>query len=219
MQLKKHQRKLAAKELRLLKLISKNRENELKSKNHLRIFLVSLIIGITFAFIASKLEDGFLLFLTGTIAVFAFAFFVFSIAPTIKERAVDRKFVRDLNIYIQNGLVSTSVINALNIAEAIEYEDESTLYIIEFEKDKILFYWDLDYSLYDKFPCLNFEIYDDEYYKFTNRQINFLSNKIDVELIDKNKKWNYLKKNGAPGHLEIINRNFENLVKEMKSNN
>lgn len=217
MQLKTTDRKLSAKELRLLKLVLNNRIEELQSKNHLRFFLVSLSIAIAFAGVAWSLNDGVFLFLTGTIAVFAFVAFIFSIVPTFKERIIERKFVNELEAYIKRGLVTVSQINAVNIAEVSEYESDSNLFIIEYEKDKILFYWDFKYSLYDKFPCEHFEIYDATFYKFADREINFLSPKIEAETIRLSEKSNYFVKSRKPAHLEIINRNFQELISEIKS--
>ncbi|MNJ97715.1 hypothetical protein D3C87_154680 [compost metagenome] len=217
MKLKTTDRKLSAKELRLLKLVLRNRIQELQSKNHLRFFLISLSIGITFACIAWMLKDGFFLFLTGTIAVFAFIAFIFSIAPTFKEKLVEKKTVNDLAAYIEKGVVTVSNINSLNIAEVSDHENESNLFIIEFEKDKILYYWDFKYSLYDKFPCEQFEIYDATFYKFANREINFLSPKIEVTTISLNKNSSYFNKFRKPAHMEIINKNFKELISEIKN--
>jgi hypothetical protein len=217
MSFKKTKRKLLAKERRLLNLILQNRKAELSPRKRFRFLLFSLFIGVIFGFIASRLEDGIFLFLTGTIAVFAFVAFVFSIKPYLDDAKEEKYFVKALEAYINNGIVETSVINALKIADAGVKEDESNLFIIEFEKDSILFYWDFKYSLFNKFPCLKFEIYDDDYYKFTDRPFNFLSEKIDPITISSKGEWNYIKQHLKPRQFEVRNINFEDLIKEINS--
>jgi hypothetical protein len=206
-------REFSAKERRLLKLILENRKRDLSPGNKIRFLLVSLIIGILFAAIASQLEDGILLFLAGTIAVFSFVIFVFSIKPFIQETKEEKHLVRKLETYIEKGTVQVVPINALNIAQAMGFKDETILYIIEFEKDKIFFYWDYKYSLLPKFPCLKFEIYDDEYYDLTNRQFNFLSKKIETIMMDGKFKGNHTK-SPIPGQFEIRITDFHNLINE-----
>jgi hypothetical protein len=100
------------------------------------------------------------------------------------------------------------------MAIAPEYEDESDLYIIEVSSNEVIYLWDTGYSLNKKFPCPDFEIYEEGFFKLTGRQIYPLSEKNQPVKIDKKAKWNFMKQYGAPGHLETEKINFDELLKK-----
>lgn len=115
---------------------------------------------------------------------------------------------------IDKGTVDICSINAKRIAIAKEYEDEGDLFIIECDTDKVLYLWDYDYNMQKNFPCLNFEIYEDNFFKLFGRQVYPLSERINPLTIDKKAKWNYMSKVGAPGHLQTENKNFDKVIEE-----
>jgi hypothetical protein len=110
--------------------------------------------------------------------------------------------------------VDTCHITAQRIAIAPEYEDEIDLYIIELNNEELLYLWDMEYNLKKKFPCLDFEIYEDNFFKLTGRQIYPLSEKIQPVKISNKVKWNFMKQYGAPGHLETEKVNFDELLEK-----
>jgi hypothetical protein len=120
--------------------------------------------------------------------------------------------LQKLNAIIQKGTVDTCLINSKRIAVAKEYEDEGDLFIIEYDDDKVLYLWDYDYNLRKKFPCLDFEIYEESLFKLLGRQVYPLSGPIKPLAIDKKAKWNYIKKIGAPGQLQTDSTNFEKII-------
>ena len=129
-------------------------------------------------------------------------------------RRKGKGFLQRLNAVIDKGTVDTCLINAKRIAVAKEYEDEGDLFIIECDTNKILYLWDYDYNLRKKFPCLDFEIYEDNFFKLIGRQVYTLSDRIEPLTIDKTAKWKYINKIGAPGHLQTDSINFDKLIEE-----
>lgn len=65
-----------------------------------------------------------------------------------------------------------------------------------------------------KLPCLDFEIYNENFYKLLGRQVYALSERIKPVTIDKKAKWSYMRKVGAPGHLQTESKNFDKLIEE-----
>ena len=132
-------------------------------------------------------------------------------------RRDSKDFLSRLTVVLQKGTVDTYLINAKRIAVAKEFEDEGDLFIIEYDTDKVLYLWDYDYNMQKKFPCLDFEIYEDSFFKLFGRQIYPLSDRIKPLTIDKKAKWNYMKKKGAAGHLETENVNFHKLIEDYRN--
>ena len=201
-------------ELRLLKTLKTQKEKEGGSKIKLYHFVIAGLLGVGFTYITTIIPDSLWTFLFGTLAIFCFAFIVFTPYEIYKMRRKGKDFLKLLNGYIDKGKVDTCLINAKRIAVAKEYEDEGDLFIIEWNADKVLYLWDYDYTLRKKFPCLDFEIYEDNFFKLFGRQVYPLSDRIKPLTIDKKAKWNYMSKIGAPGHLQTDNINFDKLVDE-----
>ncbi|MBX3255391.1 MAG: hypothetical protein KF862_14715 [Chitinophagaceae bacterium] len=201
-------------ELRLLKILKTQKEKEGGGKIRFYHFIIAGLLGVGFTYIATLLPDSFWTFLFGTLAVFSFAFIVFTPYEIYKMRRKGKDFLQRLNATINQGTVDTCLINAKRIAVAKEYEDEGDLFIIECDTDKVLYLWDYDYNLQKKFPCLDFEIYEDNFFKLFGRQVYPLSDRITPLTIDKKAKWNYMSKIGSPGHLQTENKNFDKLIEE-----
>ncbi|MBL7739272.1 MAG: hypothetical protein JNK14_08625 [Chitinophagaceae bacterium] len=201
-------------ELRLLKTLKTQREKESGGKIKFYHFVIAGFSGAGFTYLAALLPDSFWTFLFGTLAVFAFAFLVFTPYEIYKMRRKSKDFLQRLNATIDKGTVDTYLINTKRIAVAKEYEDEGDLFLIDYDNDKVLYLWDYDYNLRKKFPCLDFEIYEDNFFKLFGRQVYPLSDRIKPLTIDRKAKWSYMSKIGTPGHLQIDNTNFDKLVEE-----
>ena len=201
-------------ELRLLKTLRTKKEKEGGGKIKFYHFVIAGLFGAGCTYIAAILPDSFWTFLFGTIAVFSFAFIVFTPYEIYKMKRKHKDFLQRLTKAIDNNTVDTCPINAKRIAVAKEYEDEGDLFIIEYDTDKVLYLWDYDYNLKKKFPCLDFEIYEDNFFKLFGRQVYPLSDRISPLTIDKKAKWNYMSKIGAPGHLQSESKNFDKLIDE-----
>jgi len=201
-------------EQRLLKTLKTKKEKEGDSKIKFYHFLLAGLLGSSFTYIATLFPDSFWTFLFGTFAVFSFAFIVFAPYEIYKLKRKHRDFLQLLNTTIDKGTVDTCLIKAKRIALAKEYEDEGDLLIIEYDTDKVLYLWDYDYNLRKKFPCLDFEIYEENFFKIFGRQVYPLSERIKPLIIDKKTKWNYMRKIGAPGHLQTDSKNFDRLMEE-----
>jgi hypothetical protein len=199
-------------ELRLLKTLRTQKEKEGGGKIKFYHFVIAGLLGAAFTYIATLLPDSFWTFLFGTLAVFLFAFIIFSPYEIYKMRRKGKDFLQHLNATIDKGTVDTCLINAKRMAVAQEYEDEGDLFLIEYDTDKILYLWDYDYNLRKKFPCLDFEIYENNFFKLFGRQVYPLSDRIKPLTIDKKAKWNYMSKIGTPGHMETQNINFDKLI-------
>lgn len=199
-------------ELRLLKTLKTQKEKEVGGKIKIYHLVVAGLLGVGFTYIATLLPDSFWTFLFGTLAVFSLAFIVFTPYEIYKTRRKGRAFLQHLNVTIEKGTVDTCLINAKRIAVAKEYEDEGDLFIIEYDPDKVLYLWDYDYNLQKKFPCLDFEIYEEDFATFFGRQVYPLSDRIKPVIIGNKAKWNYMKKMGAPGNLEMAHVSFDKLI-------
>ena len=201
-------------ELRLLKTLRTQKEKKDDGKIKFYHFVIAALLGAGCTYIAATLPDSFWIFLFGTIAVFSFAFMVFTPYEIYKLKRKHKDFLQRLTKAIDKNTVDTCRINAKRIAVAKEYEDEGDLFIIEYDTDKVLYLWDHDYNLKKKFPCLDFEIYEDNFFQLFGRQVYPLSDRISPLTIDKKAKWNYMNKIGAPGHLQSESKNFDKLIDE-----
>ena len=201
-------------EIRILNFLAKKKEREFRQKTKYHYYFIVGFLAIGFSYLALIIKSDFLVFLFGTIAVFAYGYVIFIPYEIYKKRKHLKSYLLSLNSYIEKGTITTCLINSIRIARADEFEDESDLYIVEYEKDKILYLWDTDFDLKKRFPCLNFEIYEEDFCKLTGRQIYSLSEKIKPLIIDKKAKWDYMQRNGAPSHLETESISFDKLIKE-----
>jgi len=217
MNIPKTERLFYADEQRILKTIQAKKSKELEEQIKYHYFIIFGASGIALTYLATIIKIGFLVFIFGTLAVFAYAFIVFMPYQFYKERKRIKTFLDELNSFINKGTVNTHLIKAKRIALAKEYEDEGDLFIIEYENDKVIYLWDYDYNLKKKFPCLDFEIYEDRFFKLLGRQIYPLSKPIIPVLIDKKAKWNYMCKVGASAHLETENISFDKLIADYNS--
>ncbi|MDQ2657158.1 MAG: hypothetical protein M3Y60_07025, partial [Bacteroidota bacterium] len=153
-------------------------------------------------------------FILGTLALFCFAYAVIMPYERYKEIRKARRAINKVEGILDAGKVEVTPVKAKRIAVAKEYEDEGDLYIVEMENSQVLYLWDTEYNLHKNFPCLEFEIYEDEFYKVIGRQINPLSEKIKPVIIPEESKWNYLGKTD-PQHMEVERKNFDKLVDKM----
>ncbi|MCC6372171.1 MAG: hypothetical protein IT236_14300 [Bacteroidia bacterium] len=201
-------------ELRVLKTLKTNKEKQGRSKIKFYHFIIAAFIGAGFTCITTIIPDSFWTLLFGTLAVLAFTFIVFAPYEIYKSKKQEREFLQSVGLYIERGTVDTFIVNASRIAIADEFEDESDLYIIEIGPEKLLYLWDSAYTMNKKFPCLNFEVYEENFFKLFGRQIYTLSERINPIKIDKKAKWNYMKKFGAPDLLTIETKNFDELIEE-----
>jgi hypothetical protein len=193
-------------ELRILKTLKTQKEKETSRKIKFYHFLIAGLIGAGFAYVTTIIPDSFWTFLFGTVAVFAFGFIVFMPYEIYKQKNRHKLFLRQLSAVIEKGTVDTCLVNAKRIAIAPD-EDESDLYIFELKANT-------EYNLNKKFPCLDFEIYEDSFFKLIGIQLYSLSEKVQPVKIDKKAKWNFMKTYGASGHLEIEKANFDELLQK-----
>jgi hypothetical protein len=205
-------------ELKLLKKLVAQNEKMANRKIKFSHLIIAGVIGIGCAYVAIKISESFWTFLFGTLGVFAFSFIVFMPYEIYKLTKEHKIILNQLNEIIDKGVVRTCRISAERIAIAPEYEDESDLYIIELNKNEVLYLWDIGYNLNKKFPCSDFEIYENPFFEFTGNQIYPLSDKIKPLKIDRKVKWDFIKKFGVPGNLEIRESTFDEIFK-LKENN
>ncbi|MDQ8011684.1 MAG: hypothetical protein REI96_04500 [Flavobacterium nitrogenifigens] len=200
-------------ELKLLKKLVAQNEKKAKRKIKFSHLIIAGGIAIGCAYIAVNITESFWTFLFGTISIFALAFIMFVPYEIYKLTKEYKIVLNQLNTIIDKGVVHTCRISAQRIAIASEYEDESDLYIIELNKNEVLYLWDIGYNLNKKFPCSDFEIYENTFFDCTNMRIYPLSDKTKPIKIDKKAKWDYMKKFGAPGNLEIRKIAFDETLK------
>lgn len=212
-------RNLYPAELKLLKSLKSRQEKEGRNKIKFYHFIIAGLLGTACTYLASLWEENFWGFFFGTVAVLSFGFIIFIPYEIYKLKNKNKAFLKELNARINNGLVKTCTITASRIAVAKEYEDEGDLFFVEYETHKVLHIWDYDHSFQKRFPCLQFEIYEDSFYKLSGRQINPLSERIHPLSINSKAKWNYMTEIGAPEHLETINTNLDQIIDEYNGYN
>jgi len=217
MDLEYHTRDFYPDELSILKTLKRKKEKEEVSKIKLYHFLIAGLFGAGLTYITAVIPDSFWTFLLGTIAILTFGFIVFTPREIYKQKKRHKTFLNQLTVMIDKGVVNTCHISSKSIAIAPEYEDESDLYIVKLNESEVLYLWDIEYNLYKKFPCLEFEIYEDDFFKLIGRQVYQLSEQFQPVKIAKKAKWNYMKQYGASTHLEIQNINFEELLEKYKN--
>jgi hypothetical protein len=207
-------RSLNKSEISILKKRKNAIEKEIQKGYKPRFFLCALLIGVIANLIAYFIKVDFLTFVFGTIAVIAYACIIFLPYEIYKDLKKAKKNIAIINNFLEKNEIKVMPINALRIARAKEYEDEGDLFIIEYEKDKVLYYWHIaDFQTPKNFPCLSFEVYEKAFANLTWRTINPLNKKVVPLEIDKKDKWIYMSKIGAHGHLETENINFDDLIK------
>lgn len=204
-------------EIRVLKTLKKQKEKERGGRVKLYHFFIAGLLGVGLTYIAAILPDSIWTFIFGTLAVLAFAFIVLGIYEMYKSKKRCRAFMHQLNSIIDKGVVSVCRMNAKRIAIAPEYEDESDLYIIELGENEVLHLWDAQYNLKKKFPCLDFDIYGEEFSMLTGRQIYPLSGKVEPLQISSRAKWNFMKEHEIAKHLEIEKVSFDALLEKYTS--
>lgn len=204
-------------EIRVLKTLKKQKEKERGGRIKLYHFFIAGLLGVGLTYITAILPDSFWTFIFGTLAVLAFAFIVLGAYEMYKSKKRCREFLYQLNSIIDKGVVSVCRINAKRIAIAPEYEDESDLYIIELGENEVLHLWDAQYNLKKKFPCLDFDIYGEEFSMLTGRQIYPLSGKVEPLQISSRAKWNFMKQYEIPEHLEIEKISFDTILEKYTS--
>ena len=215
--IKKITRSLNSDEVIILEKLIKKSEREIKSKNKNHYYLIAIVLGIGFVYLASIISIQFLVFVFGTLAVILFSFVVFTPYELYKDRKRHKKNITLASQYLTEKLIEVIPVKAKRIAVAKEYEDEGDLIIVEYDTNKILYLWDYDYNLKKKFPCLEFDIYEDNFFKLIGKQVYPINEEIKPIIIKAKDKWNYLKKFGAPGHMESIDMDFDELI--LKYNN
>lgn len=204
-------------EIRVLKTLKKQKEKERGGRVKLYYFFIAGLLGVGLTYITAILPDSIWTFIFGTLAVLAFAFIVLGAYEMYKSKKRCRAFLYQLNSIIDKAEVSVCRINAKRIAIAPEYEDESDLYIIELGENEVLHLWDAQYNLKKKFPCLDFDIYGEEFSMLTGRQIYPLSGKVEPLQISSRAKWNFMKEHEIAGHLEIEKVSFDALLEKYTS--
>ena len=204
-------------ELQKLKSLQARETKAAKTKVKFSYFLVAALVGISCNWLAANMQSDFWVFVFGTIAVFGYGFIVFMPYEMFKERKRLKNRITTMQGFIDKGVVETYPVKATRIAFAAEYEDESDLYIVELAPNEVLYLWDMEYCFDNKFPCLDFDIYEDAFANLAGGQIYPRSKKIEPVKIDKKAKWDYLQQVGVPGHLQTEHIHFDDLIKKFQS--
>jgi hypothetical protein len=202
---------LRKEEIELNKVINK--------KSNYSNFLFSVVIFIFFGYLSYNLNDGFFKFFFGMVSVLSISYLIFS--PKIyNDKLTNLKNKKQtLSNIISSNMVSVKHVKVNKIAIAQEYEDEGVLYIIELINKNVLFLWDLDYNFDKVLPCNEFEIYDNEFFEVTGLNLRKIGTEIKPIIIEKEDKWNYIKKNIVPDNLSVQELNFEELMLRIKMDN
>jgi hypothetical protein len=212
---KKQSRPLTLKETKALTKIRSTAKKELKVGYRTNHMIVAIMLGTVFTYLAFLTKYNFLILAFGTIAVLSFGFVVFMPFEIYRERTRLKQRIKQVDDVLTLNSIEVTPMAAKQVALAKQFEDEGDLYIIEMDTSHILYLWDKDHNLKKNFPCLEFEIYSDDFHSLIGRQINPLNKKFKPLMINAKSKWAYFKKQPAPEHLSIEKRSFKKLVDQM----
>lgn len=199
-------------EILLLKKLKKEVSDAVNRRFRIWTFVIALLLGVLSAYLAWRIHGGFFKFIFGTLAIFCFAFIIFTPFELRKSRKRMAERVKRADGFLQAGQVNVVPIDALQIALAEEYEDEGDLYIIEYETGRVLYLWDYGYNLEKRFPCRHFEIYEEAFSQLIDRPLYATSEKITPVVINRKNKWEYIVKVAWPKNLTTEQIAFATLV-------
>lgn len=210
-------RPLLADEVSMLKEVVEKANKKLKSKRKIYHLIIAVLISTVAMYLAIVyFKSDFWRPAFGTIASFAFVYVIFAPYEMYKAKRAKRKEFKKASDLLAGNMVKVIPVNALQMALAEEYEDEGTLYIIEYQRGQILYFEDYDNDQEEVFPCLTFEIYEEDFCQLTWRQLRPLGEKINPNIIPGKAKWAYMKNNHWPAHLTTVTGNFEEIVSQFK---
>lgn len=208
---------MAAKEIKALKKIRNTNQNVVKRGYKWVNVGLALILAALCFYGATWTRYDLITFLLGLSAMFSIGYVFFMPYEAYKDIRRAKAMIRTIDGVLDAGIVDVMPVTATRIALAKEHADEGDLYLVEIDNNRILYILDADHNLRKGFPCLQFELYSDEFHDLIGRLINPLSEKIKPIVIDANAKSNYLKKFGSPAHLEVQKTSFDRVIDKMSS--
>lgn len=210
--MKEISRPLYTDEIRLLNKLKTKLLKKRVSRFKLYHFIPIVLTGVILIYMASLIRVAAVTFFLGTVATGCFCFVAFAPYEMYQQRRSMQTRLALVNQLLMENELQVTVVHALKITLAKEYDDEGDLFLIEYEPGTVLYLWDHDYQLRRRFPCREFEIYKDDFAALTGRPIHALSERIIPRQIDAKAKWSYLKKYGGPGHMTTEQVDFEELM-------
>ena len=209
-------RELNSDELYILKTLKSQAEWKGSGKRIYYGFFLPIFIGILFAFLTITTENSFFVYIS------AISFAIAVVVPYDLYKVHKNKLQR-LNKFIEKRTVETCRIQTTRIAISVDDGEEDGRSIIEIGKDTVLYLYEIDDFASKNFPCLQFEIYEKNFFELTDRMINPLSERVNPIIIDSKKTWNYILESetieqllGAPEDVSTENRSFNEVLKKIE---
>lgn len=206
---------MTSKETKALRKIRTRNENVVKRGYKWPNVIVAFIFAGICLYLATWTRYDLIVFIMGVAAFFSLGYVIFMPYEAYKDIRRARAMINRLEGVLKSGVVEVTPVKALRVALAKEYKDEGDLYIVELEDRRVLYICDHDHNLRKGFPCLEFELYSDEFHDLIGRLINPLSEKIKPIIIEPEAKAHYMKKAGFPGHMDIQKKEFDRLMEKM----
>lgn len=210
-------RPLNEKELKTLGKIRSRREKELAQPFPWAQPLFAIVLCALSLYLATWTRYDLVTFVLVLFAIFCLAFAVIRPYEYYKDRRKARSLMNRADAVLQSGVVEVAAVTAKQVALAKASGNDGDLYIIEVDKGNILYMWDRFDNLKKNFPCLQFEIYSEEFASLIGRQISPLSEKVKPIAVDPKATQNYFKKAGEPAHLAMERKNFEKLIERINN--
>ena len=210
-------RSLTSEETAQLNITKLFHEKRLKEKFNWKKVVLALLLELLFIVII-YFFDHYRFSLIAKLGVVIVPFLIWSWVTNFK---VNRKKASNL----LRTISSIDVEKGINVFEykckkAIFFpchEDEANCYALEVDDNKLLFWWDADYSYQEFLPNTKFELYEKEdYEKIFKRSIIPLGNKFQPITIRSEIKWELWGE--LPNHKEVISSNVQNFLKKLKKN-
>lgn len=208
-------RALTPRETKALKKIRKTNESVLSRGYKWPNVGLAIVLAALCMYGATWTRYDLITFILGVSAVFSIGYVFFMPYEAYKDIRRANRMIRKVESVLKAGTVEVTPVIATRVALAKELEDEGDLYIVELQDGQLLYIYDYDHNMRKGFPCLEFELYNEEFHNLVGRLINPVSEKIKPIEIDAQAKWNYVRKTSAPEHLQIQKTSFDRLVEKI----
>lgn len=180
------------------------------------LFVLLLVGEVCFHLMSlSRYEGVFSLFGILTACSFAVVGYVPVAWFVAKKHRLKR--IRAIDTVLKSGTVGVTPVEARRTALAMEHAREGDLWIIEYERDQLLFLWDYTSKLRRLLPRERFELYDAAFEPLFGRMVYASGPKTLPTFIDSVAKYRYFSRHGAPEQLSTAAADFEETVNRIGS--
>ncbi len=211
-----NERKLNSEELQVLSLTKQFHCRVLEKgfgwKNSLILLLFQILLGITAYYVDDSVLDALIKFGLIILLIILWGQIEDFRAKTKESKQV-LKVIKRIE---EKSIIKITRFLCSNAIFFPNHEDEGDCYALQIEDEKLLFWWDLDFSLKGILPNTQFEIINDEETAFIlGNELLVSGEKFQPIKIDARIKWNHI--GIFPAHREIVGFTIEEFLEKLGS--